>query len=786
MTLVEDADTQLEEATRPRRTLTRAWAALPWLVVFAALVAAWLLGDVPGPEIVRYLAYWLLCLLLPGTLVHRALRGSRGNLAEDLAYGAATGLVLEAGVWATAAALGQQQLLRWWPVPVVLLFVGLPWLRRHWRIAEPTALPLGWHWAMSAVLILILGWAALQWPGTPLPPATYPHYQDLYFHLALVHELTRTMPFELPQLVGEPLRYHFLSHAHMATSSMVADVSPVLVIMRLWIVPIAAIAAVVTAAVARELSGRWWTGPVSAVVAYLGLSVGLGSAMADSSVSLLVQSPSQTYLMPLFVTLVGLCAAVVRGRQLGPGWALVPAFGLACAGAKLSSLPPLICGLLLAGVAAGLLRRRVPWPTIAALGLLLVAMAVGYPLFAGVGEGTVKVQVFAILRSYAPYNQTLGVDDRLQIGGLLPPGLAAADTAGWIFACSIVAWWLLMQAPRLAGTLLLVTRQGRTDPAAWLLVGTVFGGIGAMWMLQHPGSSQFYFYLGVLPVGALLTTWLLAVARPPWPVPVVAALAGILVDLLVPALPRPAPTRNAWTDSLTTSAARLGAFVIGAALLGLVVAAVLRWRSTGRPLLGRRSAAAVAAASVSAALLGASVAGGLAPNVRAGIAGRFAELLSGRPLTPSSAQARLAVEQEEMAAALWLAEHAAKDDVIATNVHCQPPRTVPNCDARAFWVTGLAGRRTVIESWAYTEGARAAHGRDGRPYARQPAPDADRYALNERVFTVPIRADLERLREEYGVRWLFADTRAGEVSPDLADLARVALVSGPVTVFELS
>jgi hypothetical protein len=180
MTALKDVEPQVEEPAKPRRTRTRSWAPLPWLVTFAVLVTAWQTGDAPVPDIARYVAYWLFCLVLPGTLVHRALRGSRGNVPEDLGFGAATGLLLELGAWASAAALGQQQLLRWWSVPVVLLFLGAPRLRRHWRTSGRTPLPIGWHWAICAVLILIVAWTAVQWPDNPLPPATYPHYQYFF------------------------------------------------------------------------------------------------------------------------------------------------------------------------------------------------------------------------------------------------------------------------------------------------------------------------------------------------------------------------------------------------------------------------------------------------------------------------------------------------------------------------------------------------------------------------------------------------------------------------------
>jgi hypothetical protein len=66
----------------------------------------------------------------------------------------------------------------------------------------------------------------------------------------------------------------------------------------------------------------------------------------------------------------------------------------------------------------------------------------------------------------------------------------------------------------------------------------------------------------------------------------------------------------------------------------------------------------------------------------------------------------------------------------------------------------------------------------------QPAPDPAVFALNERVFAAPTPADLAELRAR-GVRWLFADARAGQVSPVLATLAPVRFTSGPVTVHEL-
>jgi hypothetical protein len=145
-----------------------------------------------------------------------------------------------------------------------------------------------------------------------------------------------------------------------------------------------------------------------------------------------------------------------------------------------------------------------------------------------------------------------------------------------------------------------------------------------------------------------------------------------------------------------------------------------------------------------------------------------------------------AITADEMRAALWLEKNSGRDDVIATNVHCQPLSWVSACDARAFWVTGLTGRRTLVESWAYTDQAVRADGVNGKRFSLQPAPYPARFALNQRVFATGEAADVARLRTDYHVRWLFADSRAlGGVSPNLARVAHVRYHAGTVTIYQL-
>ncbi|BCJ52661.1 hypothetical protein Asp14428_41360 [Actinoplanes sp. NBRC 14428] len=733
---------------------------MPWLLVLAGWAGTLLGTGTPGDEIAVYAAYLVLAVVLPGTLLHRALRGSRGNLPEDLGLGAATGLLMQLVAWALAAAAGLQPLLRWWPLPVIAAFVAVPALRRHWRIAEPRPLPRRWSWMICGVLAGVLVLGAVAWTTNPLPPADTVYYPDVLYHLALVHEMTRSMPFEVPQLAGETLRYHYLSDADMAAASMITGIDPATVLLRFWMVPIGAIAVLVFAALTRDVSGRWWAGPPAAGVALTGLPLVLGAPVqAYGGTSLSFSSPSQTYAMPLLGLLVTIAVDVLRGGRPRAAWFLVPPLALACAGAKASTLPPLVAGLILAALAA--IRRRAILPRLALFTALVVAaMLAGLRLFAGGGAGTLGVQPLSLLRWMEPYADTLGRFDGVVPGGPLPPGVQQADEPGRYLIAGIVVWWLVSQSPRLFGVAGLGTRDLRRDPAAWLLGGMAAAGTGAAWLLWHPSASQLYFFLCAAPFGAVLTTWLLTGLTRRWWLPAAGFTAGALWAVFAPGVDPPADPASVsgWGWAIAQPGLRALAFVAAAA----VVVAILR-----RPVR-------VLAAAVVAAVLGASLATGLAASVRD---------LTRQPVPEPFPNPRV-VTAAEMSAARWLDEHAAPDDVVATNVHCVPIDRTPPCDARAFWVAGLGGRRTLVESWAYSDATVAANGYEGRKYMFQPAPDPVRYENNQRVFTEAYPAGLSELRTA-GVRWLFADSRATAISPHLADAAPIRHVSGPVTIYEL-
>jgi hypothetical protein len=284
-------------------------------------------------------------------------------------------------------------------------------------------------------------------------------------------------------------------------------------------------------------------------------------------------------------------------------------------------------------------------------------------------------------------------------------------------------------------------------------------------MLWHPSLSQNYFFIGMIPFATVLTVWLLADRGPALRTVIAGLIAGGVWAMVMPVMGRPVPpSASGWAWALARP------LLLTAVVAGLVaaVALVLRHRATER----------WAWAALPSALLAAVLGGGV------GTYALQAATDDWRALHRNPSAASVSVSRDEMAAAQWLEQNSGKDDVIATNVHCKLAQ--PGCDARAFWVSGLTGRRTLVESWGYTDQAVAADGVGGQRYFRQPAPYPERFALNERVFAQGDAAGVAAMRRDYHVRWLFADSRVGPVAPSLESVARLRHTAGPVSIYELS
>ena len=127
-------------------------------------------------------------------------RGATG--LRTLPSGAGPGLALEIVCFSLWSILGLQQQLWLWPLLVAVIFVAVPRLRRHWRISSPQPLPRLWSWGVASAIAACTLTVRESAFAAPLPPAGGFYDQDITWHLSIVHELTRSFPPQVPQVVG--------------------------------------------------------------------------------------------------------------------------------------------------------------------------------------------------------------------------------------------------------------------------------------------------------------------------------------------------------------------------------------------------------------------------------------------------------------------------------------------------------------------------------------------------------------------------------------------------------
>ena len=542
----------------------------------------------------------------------------------------------------------------------------------------------------------------------------------------------RAFPLETPQLVDAGLlRYHWFSNAHIALTSLMSGIDVPTIMLRLWVLPFGVLFVALTAALTMKVSSRPWAAAGAAWISVPMVTVPFWPEILPRLDHLSGNSPSQLFAYPVVLLTLNALVDVVRGAPAGRGMrrgALMVALlgALACTGAKASALPVVVGGLTLVLVVSMLQRRR---------RMLLLALTVSGTVLTGValllvngGDGGSDLQLFSSLTLLTPYRQLVTEQPRLDT--LLPVGLFASPGPGPLLFVALVLAVLLVALRSLAFVLPLLQRRLREDPAAWLLAGTCLASFVPFLTIGHPGYSEYYFLHTTIPVGSALWMWSLAegldssglgsrtVAR----VMALGALSTIALGVWSHASSGPLGDHDL-TVVLVGFVAVVG--VVGAVVVGVVGLHLARRNGIrGRP----RWPAALLVAVV------------LSPVVGSGVL-EVATAGADPAVAAVAAPERSPAVLDETTTALWLAHHVPQDAVLATNVHCLPA-PAPGCDSRQYWISGLGGRRVLIESWGYVPG-RGAEGGTG---------SADRalLALNQSAFTAPTATVLGRLRRHGG------------------------------------
>ncbi|SCL38172.1 hypothetical protein GA0070624_6122 [Micromonospora rhizosphaerae] len=726
-----------------------------------AFVAIVLLTAGTAPlDIVRWTAYALLAVLLPGTLAYRALRRRPHTLVEDLALGAAVGLVLELAAWAVFTAAGRPGWLWLWPLAVLLPFAAVPRLRRHWRVRYDTVAPTGWAWSLAAVVAgfaLYLNESFLK--VNPVLPTDegQAQYIDLAFQLSIAGAATHQVPPDVPQVAGEPLHYHWFGFAHLAATSLVSGVDLPTVFFRLAVPALCALAAVLVAVVGWRISGRPYAGVVAAALMFtvgeFAFENGFRQLFGTQATFIVWGSPSMTYSWVLLLPLIAALGEVVgraRGVAVPPlgrgAWTLALLFLAASTGAKASSAPVVLAALGFTAAVLLAVRRRLPRAVLVAAGLALAAQVFATcVLFAFESHG-VTVDPFSGLRTY--------------VG---PGHSAGASVLIWL---AVLLAFLLNLQLRLTGVAgLLRLRRGRLEPVQLFLLGGALAGPAIYLLVGHPGGSNQYFTRAGFAFGVLLSAWgwVEMADRAALPARGRLLLGGATAGFAV--LLTAVQLSSATTTPSTPAYAPVLPLLLWAAALTVVALLVaLYW-----PALVERWPAL---AGRGALLL-------LTPVLVAGAPGLVMDAAAARHYPNGGAYPVVAMPASRVEAARWVRAHSDPDDVVATNAHC---RAVVDgwCDARSFWLSGYAERSVLVEGWAF---APRMVGLPEGPYA--PFWDTERLRANDVAFTAPTAARLAELRDRYGVRWLVADRETGPESPELRSLADLRFSNERTAVYRL-
>ncbi|GAA4701005.1 hypothetical protein GCM10023263_43440 [Phytohabitans rumicis] len=597
-----------------------------------------IVSGTPVLDVARYAAYAALAVMLPGTLVYRALRRTPRTLVEDLAMGAAVGLVLELAAWFGFVSVGAERWLWAWPALVVVAFVAVRPLRRHWVVRGYERVPVGWSWAVAAV---VAGFTVYLWDSflrrNPILPAGegQAQYLDLAFQMSIAGAAKHQAPPDLPQVAGEPLHYHWFGFAHMGAASLVSGVDLPTVFLRLAVPALCALAIVLVAVVGWRVSDRPYVGVGAAVLMFtigeFGFENGIRQLFGTQVTFIVWGSPSMTYSWVLLFPLIAVLVSLLRG---GGGWALAALFLLGSTGAKASSVPVVAGALGLTALVLFVRRRRLPWVVLGALGLAVVAQVFATAVLFAFESHGVKVEPLQGLRPYA------------------------SSTLAWPLAA--VAFLLNMQL-RLVGIVGL-GRRVFTDPEkVFLLAGAVVGPLLYL-TLGHPGSSNQYFVRAGFAFGVILSAW-------------------------------------GWASVVGRLDRRLAAFAVGFGVLLCLVQLVFGPVSARRPLVPLLLWA-LALGVVLFLVLRRRPAYLLTAILVAGAPGLVMDAAAAHRQPNGGAYPTAALPASRVAAARWVYAHSDPDDVLATNVHCN--EVVKGlCDARAFWLSGYAERSVLVEGWTF-------------------------------------------------------------------------------------
>lgn len=716
-------------------------------VAVALLGVAMLLRFSTIGETGRFVAFSVVGIGLPGLALWRLIGNYRRNLVEDIAAGFAVGTAAQIIVYLASASVGLQEWSWVWaPIVLVVTFLDRDVRARVWcRVEEPLRPLQAWLLAAACAIVLIV--VFVKGPSEFLPAYTDPlrSYPDLAFQQALAASAKYDVPIATLWLGGEPMKYHTFFHQSTAATAWATRIDLTDLIHSLTWLPLLLAGCALVFALTQRFKAPAWAGPLAVLIAGLGGALQPMANLSLGGISTAVAaylSPTQNLGVLIMLAICLVAIDLLRDQPPRSRWVLLVGLMLVAAGAKSTVLPLVGFGFALAFFYQVMARRKSSTALWAGALCLTVFLGALVLIFGGESWGTrlKPFETFVQLSPYGALRHGSGVDRDAQL-----------LTAG----ATLLSWGLA------AVGVLFLGRRWR-DAGVVFLAGVSLAGLGFTLITTQSGISQLYFLRTAFPVVAVLACVGLA------------NLVGRLGD-------RRGAVLVAVSGLLGLAAcagARIGAdglngvkgpwlWTAGAlAAVGVLVA--VGWK------VARRNSGVVTAFAVGVAA--AAMVGATLVPLQAVVSDEASKLVFANP-------GRGGATAPEAGAARWLRRNSKPGELVATNAHCIIQRD-DLCDSRHFWIAALTERPVLVEGWSYSNQANRLSVQTGTNPSLLPYWDEEELAANDAAFTAPSAAVIERLRR-IGVRWLYADNRAGEVSPNLKEFVRLRHATLDATIYEL-
>lgn len=711
-------------------------------IALAAGLVFWL-GATPPSDILRFAAYEIIFVLLPGCLVYRALRPTQPPIRQ-IAFGWAIGYTLEILAFCLTAILNLRPLFAFYP----LLLIGFSLLRSRpnpqYLIPNPKKLALGTpHVALAALIVLSLAYLGLSYfSETPLQFEAVTHHPDLIWQIGNAAEALRHVPLTDPRVAGEPLNYHNFVYYHMAAIAQVTGIELATILFRLYLVPMFIALGLQLYVLGVWASGKAWAGPLAVALFFFFGELGWQNTTANpyaflnTLFTILWLSPTYTLGLVIFIPLMveAFKNQDVRTKNQEPSAknteerkkrdsrkffsSFIPHSSsfilhplsfilllllIGSEGAKAATLPVMLGGLGLYLGLEAVFRRRIHWHGVGVFGLTLLVLGLFFALVYRNSEA---------VSGFRPFNSVLAMPALQPLWPMLsdlprlvrwavtvimiPIGAFAHMPLHWLGLGLAVA----TQRKAILSALIAPDPTKHLDRQIYLFC--IFAtGMGAFLLLSYSNLAQTYFILYAYPAACALAA---------------TGLANIF------STPR----------KLT-------------ALPALALALIAVWAAADFPIDN---------------------------------APKFMRWLRGE--TTYSQEDR-ALTAELLAGLRWVRGNTDPDAILAVNNQRLLQRFPGN--GYYWYYSAYSQRRVFLEGWVYTDRAR----RLGYTRVQDEAfhPFAERATLNRRVFEQADPAALATLVRDFGVGYLLVDKQHGTASPELGKLGRVVFENTALVVYNI-